>query len=55
MLLATMAVPIHTRMAVERALLVTQGDQRVMQARLVAFDAHQQGVAGRGRLLKSPL
>ena len=52
-LLATMAAPVHARMAVDRALRVTQGRQRVVKARLVTLDAHQQGVAGRGSLFKA--
>jgi hypothetical protein len=53
MLLATMAVPVHAHMAVDRTLRIAQGCQRLVKVRLVTLDAHQQGVAGRGSLFKA--
>ena len=49
MLLATMGVTVDGVEVIDRGLGFAQGDQSVMQARLVVLDAHQERVAGRGR------
>ena len=49
MLLATMGVTVDGVEVIDHGLGFAQGDQSVMQARLVVLDAHQERIASRGR------